>query len=121
MKVSTNIGTAGPPTAAAGKARLQAGRPSPYANPAVRNHYQDIARSSNQQAAMEFGRANAMANADYTAKARAAQRQAVLGGLTLLGQQQQNAYQRDQGMQDLAYGTMGNLFNLGGNLLGGLL
>lgn len=70
---------------------------------------------------MDFSRANTMAAADYTTRANAVQNQAVLGGLGQLAQQQQNAIQRDLAMQDMGYDWMGNMFNTGKGLLGGLL
>lgn len=120
MKTYTNINAQTPPfSAAEGMARLQGQPPRQYGDAAVQQHFGDIYRAAGQKAAVDLGRANTMAAGEHTNAANAAQNKAVLGGLSLLGQQQQNAQQRAQQMQDLAYGWMNTAMR--NSPLGGLL
>lgn len=121
MKVTTNINSQkNPYNPQQGQARLTQAAPAQYKNNAAQQNYQDVYRAQGQQAAVDLGRANTMAAADYRSRANQAQNQAVLGGLTMLGQQQQNAHQRSQGQQDMVYGWLDQMMGAGG-LLGGLL
>ncbi len=101
-------------------ARLQSPAPQKYKNAAVQKQYGDVYRAAGQKAAMDLSRGNTQQSADYAMRANAAQNQSALSGLQLLGQQQQNAYQRQQAEEDMAYGWMNKMMS-GGGLLGGLL
>lgn len=122
MNVYTNINPASKPfDPSAGSKRLQSPPPQQYGNAAVQQAYNDVYTPAAQQASVEFGRANSQAAADYRQRATAGQNRSVLDSLSLLNTQQQNANQRDQAMQKMAYGWMGDMFGGMGNVLGGLL
>lgn len=122
MKTFTNIDASRLPyDARPGMASLQASPPQMYGNPAVQAHYEDAYRPVAQKAAMDLGRANTMAAGQYASKANAAQNEAVLAGLGLLGKQQQNAYQRQQAQESMAYGWMNDMMRGSNSILGGLL
>lgn len=115
----TNIsGTKSPFSTAQGRKNLQGPAPRFSGNAAVQRHFADNYRPMAQQAAMEFDRANTEQAGQYRQRAMQAQNNAVLSGLAALNTQEQNANQRDQAMQKMAYGWMGDMF---GGLLGGLL
>lgn len=116
----TNIsGSKSPFSTAQGMKNLQAGPPKYNGNAAVQRHFADNYRPQAQQAAVEFDRAGTEQAGAYRQRAMQAQNNAVLAGLAALNTQEQNANQRDQAMQKMAYGWMGDIFN--GGLLGGLL
>lgn len=118
VKSYTNINAQSQPFSAdAGMKRLQAAPQSVYGNSAVQGLYDDVSRAAGQKAAMDLSRAATQQSADYTMRANAAQNQAALSGLQLLGQQRQNAYQQQQAQQDMMFGAMGKM----NSLLGGLL
>lgn len=120
-QVYTNIdGMKQPFSPQAGMQRLQTRTPKFHSNPAVQQGFADNYAAAAQQGAMQLGRANTAAAADYRQRATQAQNNAALAGLGLLNTQQQNAFDRDQAMQKMAYGWMGDLMG-GGGLLGGLL
>lgn len=117
MQTYNNIDAKKTPfTPDAGMQRLQA-RPNAYGNSAVQGLYDDVHRAASEKASWDLSRAATQQNADYTMRANAAQNQAALSGLQLLGQQQQNAHQRQQAIEDMTYGAMGRM----NSLLGGLL
>jgi hypothetical protein len=119
MNTYTNIDASKTPfSPQGGMARLQGPAPNQYANAAVQQQFGDVYRAAGQKAAMDLSRAGTQAAAEYASRANAAQNESVLGGLQLLGQQQQNAYQRQQAMEDMAYGWMNKMQ---GGVLGGLL
>lgn len=121
MNAYTNINSQKPPfDPSQGMNRLQAQAPRMFQNAALQQQYGDVYRAAGQKAAMDMGRANTQQAADYTMRANAAQNQSALSGLQLLGQQQQNAFQRQQAEEDMAYGWMNKMMS-GGGLLGGLL
>lgn len=121
MNTYTNINAQKPPfDSSPGMGRLQGQAPKQYQNAAVQQQYGDVYRAAGQKAAMDLSRANTQQAGDYTMRANAAQNQAALSGLQMLGQQQQNAYQRQQAEEDMAYGWMNKMMS-GGGLLGGLL
>lgn len=120
-QVYTNIDTGPQFDPSAGMKRLQAPGPTQYKHPAVQQHFQDNYRPQAQQQAMELDRANTGNAAGYHQVATQAQNQSVLGGLGLLNRQQQNAYQRQNAAQDMAYGWMNDMVGGMGNILKGLL
>lgn len=118
--VYTNIdGTKSPFSPQEGMKRLQGGAPQYHANQAVQQGFADNYAAAAQKGAIDMSRANTEAAAGYRQRATQAQNNAVLAGLGMLNTQQQNAFDRDQAMQKMAYGWMGDL--MGGGLLGGLL
>ena len=120
MKAYTNIsGTKSPFSPQQGMANLQAAPPRFHPNQAVQQNFADNFTAAAHKGAMDLGRQNTLAGADYRQQATQAQNNAVLAGLSTLGQQQQNQFARDQAMQKMAYGWMGDM--MGGGLLGGLL
>lgn len=122
MNTYTNINPNQKPfDPSAGTSRLQAAPPNMYRNKAVQQAYADVYNPMAQKAAVDLGRANSQAAADYRMKATQGQNESVLAGLNLLGTQQQNAYQRDQAMQKMAYGWMDDMFGGMTGMLGGLL
>lgn len=116
----TNIsGSKSPFSPAQGVRNLQAAPPAYSKNAAVQQGFADNYRPLAQQAAVELDRANTEQAGAYRQRASQAQNSAVLAGLSALNTQEQNANQREQAMQKMAYDWMGNMFN--GGLLGGLL
>lgn len=99
----------------------QGGTPSPYKSSAVNQHFGDVYNQQAQQARVDLDRANTKAASDYYASAQQAQHQSALAGLGLLGKQQQNAWQRQNAQQAMAYGLMNDITSGFGGLLKGLL
>lgn len=100
--------------------RMQA-VPTMYGSPALQGHFADLYRPTGQRAAMEFDRANTQQRQQYFGRAAEGQNQSALAGLGLLSEQEQNAMQRGQAAQKIAYGWMNDMFSGAGKLLGGLL
>ena len=121
MRAYTGIDAQTPPfNPAAGMARLQAPPAQKFAVPGAQNIYADVSRADGQKSAMDLSRATTQQAGEYAGRAKGVQNQAALSGLQLLGQQQENAYQRQQAQQSIGSGLMKNMFG-GGGLLGGLL
>lgn len=121
MNFYTNISTKTPYDPKQGMAKLQAPAPQFSQNQAVQQNFADNYRPVAQKGAMDLSRQGTMAAADFRQKATQAQNNAVLAGLGTLNTQQRNAMDRNQAMQKMAYGFMGDMMGGFGNVLGGLL
>jgi len=106
---------------AAGMKRLQAAPPKLYGDPSTQQHFADVYRQEGQKQAMDLSRMNSQAQAGYAQKAQDAQNESVLAGLGLLGKQRDNAQQRQQSQQQMAYGWLNDIYGGMSSLLGGLL
>jgi hypothetical protein len=100
---------------------VEGGKPGPYSHGAAQQHFADVYGSQAQQSSVELDRANTQLAGDYYAKAQQAQQQSALSGLGLLKQQRQNAYQRQQAQEGMAYDWMRDMVSGATSVLGGLL
>jgi hypothetical protein len=107
--------------ASAGMRRLEAEPPRFYGDPSLQQHFSDVYRQEGKKQAMDLSRMNSQAQAGYTQKAQDAQNESVLAGLGLLGRQRDNAQQRQQSQQQMAYGWLNDIYGGVSSLLGGLL
>lgn len=95
--------------------------PKPYGSAAVNQHFGDVYNQQAQQSYVDMDRANTKAAGEYYGNAQQAQTQSALAGLGLLNTQQQNAWQRQNAQQRMAYGLMNDITSGSGGLLKGLL
>lgn len=96
------------------------GAPQPFSG-ATQQHFNDVYNQQAQQSSVDLGRAQSKMAADLYGTAQRAQTESALAGLGLLNTQQQNAWQRQNAQQQMAYGWMNDLMGGVSGMLGGLL
>lgn len=92
-----------------------------YAAHGAQGTFDDVYRGLGQKTAMDLSRAGTQAQNSYYNQAADVQNRGALQGLQLLGQQQDNAYDRQNATENMQYKWMQDMFRNSNNLLGGLL
>lgn len=95
--------------------------PTKYGKGSVQQHFGDVYRQQAQEQSVALDRANTQQAASYYGNAQQAQNQSALAGLGLLNTQQQNAWQRQQAQQQMAYGWLNDITGGMTGMLKGLL
>ena len=105
----------------AGMARLTSSPSAAYAPYGAQATFDDTYRAMGQRAAMDLDRSSTEAQNQYYNQAADVQNRGALQGLQLMGQQQSNAYQRQNAVSDMQYKWMNDMMSGANSLLGGLL